>query len=116
MSINPTDEVPPFELEDEVDEPYGEPDPAPEIPKFEGKEVAGTEVKFTGLASIDDVNGLVLGTDDRVRIVVEARVTSVKHYVDKNGQLQREQTVKAISAGFVPFDPTDPNDIGIIRA
>lgn len=110
------EEIPPFEVDEEAEQPYGEPDAAPPIPKFEGKEVAGTEVKFTGLTKIDDAAGLVIGPDDRVRIVVEARVNSVRHYVDKDGQLIREQTVKAISAGFVPFDPNDPTDVGIIRA
>lgn len=89
----------------------------PEEPlTFEGRVVEGTVTKIVGLTGLDDSNGMVLHTDDRLRLVVEARVTGVNHAVDKDGKLIRTHTVKVIVADPAPWDPSDPDDDGVLRA
>lgn len=87
-------------------------------PAFEGQVVEGVELKISGLSSIDadQIEGKVISTDDRVRLVGEFKVVSVRHYVNKDGQLIREQMIKPERVDLCPWDPTDPTDDGILRA
>ncbi len=87
-----------------------------EIPAFEGQQVDSVTVKISGLSTLDAADGLVVGVDDRIRCVGEFRVTSVRHYVDTDGNLVREQTLKPITVTTCPFDPSDPMDDGVVRA
>lgn len=88
----------------------------PSIPNFEGAPVSSATMKIVGRSEIEDTEGVVITTDDRVRLVGEYRVTGVRHYVDKNGELVREQTLKPLSVTLCPYDPSDPSDDGIVRA
>jgi hypothetical protein len=84
---------------------------------FEGREVKKTEVVIKGLTGLSEAyEGLRIGMDDRVRLVVETRATKVNHYVDKDGELVRSQELKVLVADIVPWDPTNPSDDGILRA
>lgn len=85
------------------------------IPQFEGKEVKSADLILSGLKELDEDPNLVVGVDDRVRIVVVVRVTDVNHTLDSDGEFKRVAKAKVISAARVPFDPND-NDGGIIRA
>lgn len=81
-----------------------EPTPStePPIPLFEGKLVDGTTLKVTN-ASVLDLTDVVLGVDDVIRIVVEARVVGVNHIVhEPSGKLLRVHTAKAYDARLVP--------------
>jgi len=89
----------------------------PEPILFEGRTVNRTEVKISGLTGLSEAyEGLKLGLDDRVRMVIEARVTKVNHYVDKDDQMVRSQETKVILADIVPWDPSNADDDGILRA
>ena len=93
----------------------GEDKPKPIL--FEGRTVNRTEVKISGLTGLSEAyEGLKLGLDDRVRMVIEARVTKVNHYVDKDDQMVRSQETKVILADIVPWDPSNADDDGILRA
>lgn len=82
-------------------EPYS--GPWRPIPAYEGKEVASTRLRVGSTAAID-ISDAVLKVDDIVRIVVEARVTSVNHVVnEKTGELVRIQSVKSIDAEITPW-------------
>lgn len=95
----------------------GSDDDAPEELTFEGRAVNKTEVKISGLTGLSDAyTGLKIGIDDRVRMVVEARATKVNHYTNTDGDLVRSQELKVFAAEIIPWDPTDPNDDGILRA
>lgn len=86
------------------------------LPRFEGQTVDGSTVKISGLSSLDNAEDIVISTDDRVRIVGEFKVVGVRHYVDKDGHLIREQVLKPLKVETCPWDPSDPDDDGIIRA
>jgi hypothetical protein len=89
----------------------------PNAPTFEGAPVQETRMKISGRSDIEDSDGVVISTDDRVRLVGEYRVTGVRHYVDeKTGNLVREQVLKPLSIQLCPWDPSDPTDGGIVRA
>lgn len=89
----------------------------PPIPRFEGADVASTATKITGSAPIDADENLVLSIDDRVRMVGEYRVVGVYFRVDKaTGDTIREQILKPIELALCPWDPTDPQDDGVIHA
>lgn len=89
----------------------------PSIPKFEGVEVHETRMKISGRSEIEESEGIVISTDDRVRLVGEYRVTGVRHYVDeKTGNLVREQMLKPLNIQLCPWDPSDPGDNGIVRS
>jgi hypothetical protein len=90
--------------------------PQPGVPAFEGQQVDAVTIKISGLSSLDSAENLVVGVDDRVRCVGEFKVTGVRHYVDKDGNLVREQTMKPITVTTCPWDPTDPHDDGVVRA
>lgn len=89
----------------------------PEPITFEGRVVDRTEIIIKGLTELSEAyDGLKISLDDRVRLLVEARAAGVGHYVDKEGQLVRSQTLRVNLADIVPWDPTDPDDDGVIRA
>lgn len=87
------------------------------IPAFEGRPVDSTVIKVVGSASLDELEGVVLGMDDAVQMLTIYRVTGVDHVVDeKTGNLVRVQKLKAVEAALKPIDPSDPSDDGILRA
>ena len=74
----------------------------PQIPAFEGKDVATTKVRMSSTLGLDFQN-TVLHTDDVVFLVVEARVTGISHQVnERSGELERVQTLKAIDVTLHP--------------
>lgn len=108
----------PFEIDDAIDDAADDAvEPRPEIPEFEGKPVASATLKIAGgISGLPDDPNLVVGIDDRVRVAVVARVVEVKHIVDAStGELVRQQILKFVSADRIPFDPSDPDDDGILR-
>lgn len=90
--------------------------PNPPLPTFEGQVVESSTIKISGLSSLEGVEGKVVSTDDRVRLVGEFTVVSVKHFIDKDGKLCREQVLKPARIELCPWDPADPTDDGIVRA
>lgn len=87
------------------------------IPAFEGHPVAATAVKITGALITDDLQGIVLRQDDVVQVFTQYRVVGVHHNADeKTGELTRVQILRPVVMVLAPIDPSDPNDIGIIRA
>jgi hypothetical protein len=91
-------------------------DPLAPLPQFEGHVVSASKVKVNGVTDIG-IDSLALRVDDVVRLYVEARVTSVQHVVEeKSGDLVRSHVLKPLHAEVAKFDPTDPNDTGIVRA
>lgn len=91
--------------------------PAVPLPAFEGRPVNGVQIKVSGAAPLDDIQGTPLGIDDRVQLLSIYTVVGVHHAVDpKTGDLVRVQTLKPVEMHLMPFDENDPNDDGIIRA
>ncbi len=91
-------------------------EPEPTVPGFEGKPVSGTRLKITSASNLE-CDDQVLHVDDIVRVVVDARVVKISHDVnEKNGDLERVQTAKALDVAIVPWNPNDPNDTGVFRA
>lgn len=91
--------------------------PAQPLPAFEGRPVNGVQIKVSGSAPLDEIQGVALGIDDRVQLLSIYTVTGVHHAVDpKTGDLVRVQTLKPVEMHLFPFDDQDPNDDGIIRA
>lgn len=91
--------------------------PAREPILFEGRKVDRTEIVIKGLTNLSDAyEGIQIGLDDRVRLVIETRGAKVNHYVDKDGNLVRSQELKVLVADIVPWDPTNAADDGILRA
>lgn len=89
--------------------------PTPPIPFFEGKPVSGTRLKITSATNLE-CDDQVLHVDDIIRVQVDARVTRISHDVnEKNGDLERVQTAKALDIEIVPWNPNDPNDTGVFR-
>ena len=86
------------------------------IPPFEGRPVDHVAVKISGAVPVEDLQDVVIRHDDLVQAVVIFRCTSVNHPTNKDGLLYREQTLKPVEMELLPFDETDPNDIGIQRA
>lgn len=96
--------------------PPGEAAPEPAIPKFEGREVNGTQIRISGAMPLENLDHLVLGVDDWVHLEGDYRVVSVRHYADpKTGDLIREQVLRPMKADIKPWDPTDPKDDGVLR-
>ena len=86
------------------------------IPAFEGRVVDGVRVKISGSAPVDDLDE-VLSVDDRVLMLAEYRVVGVRHIVDEQtGNLIREHVIKPIRMDLHPWDASDPQDRGIVRA
>lgn len=91
--------------------------PTPGIPQFEGRQVDAAHLKIAGTTPLDEVGDIVVSVDDRVRLVAEYRVVGVRHYVHPGtGDLVREQVLKPLVAELAPWDPSDPDDDGVIRA
>jgi hypothetical protein len=93
--------------------------PLPRVPVFDGMQVDRYEVKISGVATLDDGEHDIpmVSLDDRVRIVGGYRVIKVNHYTDdKTGEIVRQAIVSPMSAEVCPWDPTNPNDDGVIRA
>lgn len=87
------------------------------IPDFEGTTVNGAVTKMTGTTTIASNEEIVLGMDDRIRLVGSFRVVGVGFKLDpKTGDVIREHLLKAIDIAPCPWDPNDPTDDGIVRA
>lgn len=79
--------------------------PVPLLPMFEGKHVDGSALKITSSAFLE-LGETVLGVDDIVQIVVEARVNDVAFKVhEPTGRLFRIHTAKALNARLQPYNP-----------
>jgi hypothetical protein len=85
---------------------------------FEGAAVTKFEIKIAGKISVDGDDNISVTLDDIVRMVGTYRVTKVIHYADaKTGETVRQHTLSPVEALQVtPFDSSNPNDDGIIRA
>lgn len=87
------------------------------IPPFEGHPVTGTAVRITGKLITDDLQGVVLRQDDVVQVMTQYRVVGIHHDVDeKSGEMVRVQIIRPIEMVLAPYDPSDPQDIGILRS
>jgi len=87
------------------------------LPAFEGAPVAKSEIKVSGVVLVDTREGITVGMDDRLRICGDFRVVRVSHYVNKEGEVVRQQVLAPCDElDLVPWDATNPNDNGIIRA
>lgn len=90
------------------------------LPTFEGQQVTGVDIKISGLSSVEQYDGGALRVHDRIRLLVEARVTKITHGLSKDEDgLRREHHAKVISADLVPWNPGDPNAPGadgVLRA
>ena len=90
--------------------------PGSSLPVFEKANVAKTEIKISGACAIESFGEITVGLDDRVRAVGEFRVAKVLHYVNKEGDVVRQQILAPIGELILsPWDSTDPNDDGIVR-
>lgn len=85
------------------------------LPAFEGKAVDGCIMRISGATPLEDAD-VVVSVNDRVRLVGEYRVVSIRHYIDATGGLIREQVLKPQVATLTPWNASDPNDDGVIRA
>lgn len=88
----------------------------PRLPLFEGRAVDQSTVAIRGATPMDELDDVVISVDDRVRLVAEYKVVGVRHYVNTDGDLVREQVLKPLRAQLTPWDPSDPDDDGVIRA
>ncbi len=91
----------------------------PRVPTFDGQTVQRYEVKISGVATLDDDehNIPIVSLDDRVRVVGGYRVTKVIHfYDDKTGEIVRQCTLSPMTAEICPWDPSNPDDDGVVRA
>jgi hypothetical protein len=88
------------------------------LPKFEGAQVGMTEIKISGQCAIEAVGDMTVSLDDLVRAVGVYRVVKVLHYVHpKTGETVRQQVLSPVETlVVVPFDSSNPNDDGIVRA
>lgn len=88
------------------------------IPAFEGIPVEATEVKMSGAAPVqEELEGTVIYYGDLVQMTSHFRCVGVHHREDnKTGKLVRVQVLRPVLMALTPFDPTDPNDTGIMRA
>ena len=86
--------------------------------EFEGAAVGMSEIKISGQCAIEATDDITVTLDDLVRAVGVYRVTKVLHYVHpKTGELVRQQVLKPVETlVVVPFDSSNPNDDGIVRA
>jgi len=78
----------------------------PALPTFEDQAVIGSRIKITktgdGLSEALKVAPIALFLDDEVYYVLQGKVTSVAHVVDKDGITSRVRTIKA--DGIAPID------------
>lgn len=83
--------------------------------EFEKAQVTTVITKISGSPHLDAF-GEPVSIDDRIRAVGEFKVIGVRHEVQKDGSIARIQIVSCISdLECVPWDPSDPNDKGIIH-
>ena len=79
---------------------------APALPLFEENAVSVSRVKIVnagdGLSEALKVDPVALFLDDEVYYVLQGKVTSVAHVVDKDGITSRVHTIKA--DGIAPID------------
>ncbi len=92
------------------------PQPTPDIPRFEGREVSYVVIKISGVGKVQMEETTVFSMDDLVRLVGEYRCVGVNFKEDRDGQIYREQTVVPKEIDTCPWDPDDPTDTGILRA
>lgn len=86
------------------------------LPQFEKANVTKTEIKISGACTIETFCEVTVGLDDRVRAVGEFRVAKILHYVNKEGDVVRQQVLAPIGELVLsPWDSTDPTDDGIVR-
>ena len=88
----------------------------PSIPQFEGLPVHQVKAKISGLSAVDAEDLPIFTVDDRVRLIGEFKCIGVRHVADKNGDIVREQILTPVIVDVCPFDPSDPNDDGVVRA
>lgn len=87
------------------------------IPPYEGHPVSQTAVRVTGKLITEDLQGVVLRHDDVVQVMTQYRVVGVHHDIDdKTGEMVRVQIIRPIEMVLAPYDPSDPQDIGILRS
>lgn len=88
----------------------------PSIPQFEGLPVTSVAVKISGLSTVTADGLPVFSVDDRVRLIGEFKCIGVRHTVDKNGDVIREQILTPTVVDTCPWNPDDPADDGVLRA
>lgn len=89
--------------------------PVPNVPYFEGKLVHSTSLKLSSATGLD-IDDRVLRTDDIIHVLVDARVSGINHLVDeRTGKMERVQTAKVLDVTLVPWNPSDPDDEGVLR-
>jgi len=87
------------------------------FPAFERAKVSTSEIKISGACSIDTHGDLAVCLDDLIRAVGVFRVTKVNHYVNKAGEVVRQQVLSPVEElVVVPFDASNAADDGIVRA
>lgn len=88
------------------------------LPTFEGAQVGMLEIKISGQCAIEADGDMIVRMDDLVRAVGVYRVVRVNHYVHKKtGETVRQQILSPVETlVVVPFDSSNPNDDGIVRA
>lgn len=76
--------------------------------RFEGNEVANTQITVSGLAklvpSASDHENTVLAVGDVVTVQLDVKVTGIGYDVDKNGLLARTQRVRPIEGAIQIID------------
>lgn len=101
------------------DADWAAPRPKPSIPDFEGRPVARHEFKVSGAVTLNSEEATIdpVSMDDRVRLVGVFRVTKV-HFVtdERTGDVVRQQILAPVELDTCPWDASDPNDDGILRA
>jgi hypothetical protein len=91
--------------------------PAGDLPTFERATVQATEIRISGQCSIDTHGELTVSLDDLIRAVGVFRVVKINHFVNKAGDVVRQQVLAPVEdLEVVPFDSSNPNDDGIVRA
>lgn len=84
---------------------------------FEKAKVSTSEVKISGACAIDTHGELSVSLDDIIRAVGEFRVVKVNHYVNKAGDVVRQQVLAPVEhLVIVPWDAGNVKDDGIVRA
>jgi hypothetical protein len=87
------------------------------LPEFERATVSSTEIKISGACAIDTHGEVTVSLDDLIRAVGVFRVVKINHYVNKAGDVIRQQVLAPVEdLSVVPFDASNPSDDGIVRA
>lgn len=95
----------------------GDEAPVSPLPMFEGRTVDSCVMRISGATPLAEVEDMLVSVDDRLRLIGEYKVVSIRHFVDpKTGDLVREQLLKPTLATPAPWNPDDPDDDGVIRA